>query len=250
MAATISLVERKQFDSRQVHAVAKDIWWVGFKDDKNSYSHNPYLLIDGHESLLINPGSRADKHYSLVKEKIESLIKTSEIEHIVVMHNDPERCASISLFEKLADRNVRIYAPADIAESIKYSGCHHPVIALDAGDSIIMKSGRTLTYYDTPQLNFAGSGMLFDKSSGTLFAGNMFKCPSDDWELYANAEGWDNIQMYHPDHVASKKAFHQMLNKIDRLSPQRICPHRGQIIEENIDKYLGAARDISFEKQA
>ncbi|MEZ5360711.1 MAG: hypothetical protein R3F48_17995 [Candidatus Zixiibacteriota bacterium] len=247
MTAMISLVERKKFDARQVYTVASNIWWVGFKDNENTCSHNPYLLVDGHESLLINPGSRADKHYQLVKEKIESITKTSEIEHIVVMHNDPERCASVSLFEKLADRNVRIYAPVDIAESIKFFGCNHPIIGLEGGDSIILKSGRTLTFYETPQLNFAGSGMLFDDTTGTLFSGNLFKCPSDDWELYAKAEGWNDIRLYHPDKIVSKKAFHQTLNKIDHLSPQRICPHRGQIIEENIDKFLTAAREISFE---
>lgn len=248
MAAMISLVERKKFDDRQVHTVAKDLWWVGFKDNQNTCSHNPYLLADGHESVLINPGSRAEKHFHLVRDKIASLVDTSSIEHIIVMHHDPERCASLSLFEKLSDRNVRIYAPANVARSIKYYGCHHPVISLDGGDSIIFKSGRTLTFYETPHLNLAGSGMIYDEKTGTLFTGNLFKCPSDDWELYAKADGWDNITLYHPDNIISRKAFHQTLNKIDRLSPLRICPHRGQIIEENIDKFLAAARDITFDR--
>ncbi len=246
MTATISLVERKKFDEKQVHAVAEDIWWVGYKDTSDQCSHNPYLLIDGHESVLINPGSRIEKHFDSVQQKIGSLVEVNSIEHIVLMHHDPERCASIGLFESICDRNVRIYAPSNVASSIKYYGCKHPVISLDAGDSIILKSGRTLTFYETPQLNFAGSGMLHDNKTGTLFTGNLFKCPTYDWDLYAKAEGWDNISVYYPNKIESRKAFHQVLNKIERLSPQRLCPHRGQIIEENIDKFLSAAREISF----
>ena len=248
MSATISLVERKKFDDRQAHAVAGDVWWVGYKDASESCSHNPYLIIDGHEAMLINPGTRSDRHHQIILNKISALIAPSAIEHIVLLDHDPERCASLPLFEKMADRNVRVYAPAAVACSIKHYGCHHPVIALDAGDSIIMKSGRTITFYDTPKMTFAGSGMLHDQKSGTLFTGNIFNCPTDEWDLYAAATGWDDIKLYSRGCHGSGKAFHQTLNKIERLSPQRLCPHRGPIIEENIDKFIKSARDITFDE--
>ncbi|MCK5126670.1 MAG: hypothetical protein KAR42_10475 [candidate division Zixibacteria bacterium] len=244
MAATISLVERKKFNDTQVHAVANNIWWVGYKENGNKCLHNPYLLVDGEESVLINPGSRAENHYKITRDKISSIVDISTIKSIILLHHDPERCASVSLFEGIVDRNVRIYAPSPVASSIKFYGCNHPVISLDAGDSIILKSGRTINYYKTPQLNFAGSGMLHDAASGTLFTGNIFKCKTDNWDLYAQANAWDDIALCSTE--CPKKAFHQTLNKIDRLLPQRICPHRGPIIEENIDKFLKAARNISF----
>jgi flavorubredoxin len=241
-----SLVERKKFDDKKAHAITRDIWWVGFIDARAACSFNPYLLIDGNEVILINPGPRADAHHKLIHKKISSIINMKSIQHIVLLHDDPVRCAGAPLFESQADSNVRIYAPSRVADSIKYYGCKHPVIGLDGGDSIIMKSGRTINYYETPDLPCSGSGFLHDPVSGTIFSGTIFNCSSDDWNLYASSDNWDNKSVSPAYEIKSKKAFHKALNKIERLSPERICPQKGPIIEEDIDKYIETARNLDL----
>jgi hypothetical protein len=63
IASTLpSLVERKKYDDKQAHCVAEGVWWVGYRPTRGNSSHNPYLLIDSSEGVLINPGSRADDH--------------------------------------------------------------------------------------------------------------------------------------------------------------------------------------------
>jgi two-component system cell cycle response regulator len=243
---SISLVERKKFDNQKAHAVAPNIWWVGHLDKAANRSHNPYLLIDGQEAILINPGSRAQESHKIIKNKISSLINPKLIQHIVLLHNDPTRCAATPLFERIADANVRVYAPSRSVDSIRHYGCKHPVIGLDGGDSIILKSGKSLTYYETPNLECAGSGFLHDEQSGTIFSGHLFCFPGDEGNLYTSSENWEGITILPVEGICSKKAFHQALNKIERLSPERICPHQGPILEEDIDKYIAFAREMEF----
>ncbi|MFH1699366.1 MAG: hypothetical protein ABIE07_02165 [Candidatus Zixiibacteriota bacterium] len=243
---SFALVERKKFDDEKAHAVAPDIWWVGNFDKAANRSYNPYLLIDGKEGVLINPGSRADKSHEIIKRKVTSVIDPRLIQHIVLLHNDATRCAATPLFESITDANVRVYAPSQSIDLIRHYGCKHPLIGLDGGDSVILKSGRSLTYHETPNLDCAGSGFLHDAQSGTIFSGNLFSIPGNEWNLYAQSESWEGITPAPSQGLCSKKAFHKALNKIERLSPERICPHQGPILEENIDKYIAFAREIEF----
>jgi flavorubredoxin len=243
-----SLVERKKYDGRQAHQITRDIWWVGYIDSRIQCAHNPFLLMDNDEAVLVNPGSRADSHFRTVRTKVKNLIDPKKIKHIVILHHDPERCASLPLFEKLANRNVKIYAPSEVVTSIAYYGGKKPIIALDDGDSIILKSGRSLDFSATPGLPTIGSGFLYDSAGATVFSGNIVGLPSEDWNLFASSEGWNSLMPLNPKAPVSKKAHLMALNKIERLSPERICPHCGPIIEDDIDKYISAARELDFGK--
>lgn len=248
ISAPPSLVERKKYDCKQAHQLAQGIWWVGFRDQRNGQVHNPYLLIDNEEAVLINPGSGADEHFKTVHDKVATLIDPSRIQHIVVGHHEPDRCGALPRFEKTANRHVRIYAPAQIAESITYYGCINPVIGLGGGDSIILNSGRTIDFHATPNLPLAGSGLLYDKQTETVFTGNIFGCSDGEWNLFALPNGWESMTSCVNEGWGSKKAHLHALNKLERLSIERICPQRGPIIEEFIDKYIEAARNLYPEK--
>ena len=242
-----SLVERKKYDDRQTHHIAGGIWWTGFCVSPECTSHNPFLIIEGTEAVLLNPGSRAEEHCRQVRDKIASLIDPARIQHIVILHHDPDWCASLPLFEKLADRNVKIYAPSAAIKPIGYYGCKNPVIGLDDGDSIILGTGRSLDYYDTPDLRSAGFGFVHDSATGTLFTGNVFGHVAEPWNLYASPGSWRALGPCNINPPWPKKAHLNALNKIERLSPQRICPRCGPVIEDDIEKYIEAARKMDIE---
>jgi flavorubredoxin len=242
--SSISLVERKKYDRDKAHQIASGIWWVGFFDGETNESQNTYLVVDEGEAVLINPGSRVEEHHKTILNKVSTIIDLQQIQHIVVLHCDPARCASLPLFEKLADRNVRIYAPSQTSNSVKHYGCTQPIIVLDDGDSIIFRSGRTIDYFDTPHLQTHGSGILNDSTTNTTFTWDIFGDINDEWNLFATPRGWEYLRPANQQELGSKKAYLHALNKIERLSPERICPQTGPIIEEDVDKYIAAARDI------
>lgn len=238
---SISLVERKIYNHIEPHPITPDIWWVGCVEGETGESHNPYLLCDGDEAVLINPGSCAREHRQTVCHKIASIIPPDRIRHVVVHHDDPQRCAALPQVEKIAARDVRLYAPVTVLGSIKHYGCTSMVIPLDDGDSIILKSGRMLDYYSTPDLPHIGSGFLYDPKSGTIFCGNLFGTMTGDWNLFAPPSAWQHLEPSFPEGWGSKKALLYALNKIERLGPERICPQHGPIIEDEIDRYIDAA---------
>lgn len=237
-----SLVERKQYDDKRAHQIAEGVWWVGYRPAGHHSSHNPVLLIDGGEAVLINPGSRADDHHRRVKEKVVSLIEPKKIRHIVILHESPDWCASLPLFEKLAGRDVKLYAPPAAVQAIAFYGCKSSVITLNEGEGIILGSGRTLDYFDLPGLHPAGYGFLHDPKTGTIFSGNILGYPAGEWNLYAPSDGWESLTPCETKPTWSKKAHLRALNKIERLSPERLCPQDGPIFEDDIDKYIEAAR--------
>ena len=238
-----SLVERKEYDERKSHQVAEGIWWIGFRDRQSKESHNPYLIVEGNEAALINPGSYAREHHQIVLEKLTAIIDPAQIQHIIVQHHDPQWCAATPHFEKLADRHVRIYAPSAIVKCLQCYGCKNVIIALDEGDSIIMGSGRAITYHDTPDLPLSGSGFFYDFLTGTVFSGDILRCALDQWRLFAPA-GHGTFLSPDGEKRASKKAFLHALNKMERLSLQRICPQYGPIMEDDLEEPLAALRKI------
>ncbi len=242
--SSIALVERRQYDDRKAHRITDTIWWAGVVDPENNRSQNTWLILDNNEAILINPGSRDDKTHRQIKQKTASIIELSRLTHMVVLHNHPDCCAAIPLFEHAADRNVRIYAPSAEQSAIKSYGCKAPVIGLDSGDSIILSSGRTLDFATTPELPDQASGLLFDSATATLFCGNLFSFAEGPWNLFATAGGWDTLNGRANNVSGSRKAFLHALNKIERLSPERICPQQGSIIEEDIDRYIESARSF------
>ncbi|MDD4050899.1 MAG: hypothetical protein PHR28_03220 [candidate division Zixibacteria bacterium] len=240
----ISLVERKKYETEKPHPVAPGIWWVGCIDETSGQSQNPYLLMDDDEAVLINPGSCARQHHQLVCGKVDSLIPPERIHYIVVHHNDPQRCAALPQAEKRAGRTVRIYAPTAAVESVRHYGCTSPIVPLDNGDSIILKSGRTIDFYATPDLPMIGSGFFYDGRTKTIFSGNLFGFIPGDWNLFAPPLSWQSLIPPVSGAAASKKALLCALNKIERLAPERICPQQGPIIDDDIDRYIEAIRKL------
>jgi flavorubredoxin len=241
---SVSLVERKTYAVDIPHPITPDIWWVGCLDEASGQSQNPYLLIDDDEAILINPGSGAPRYHHFICDKVASVMPPEQISHIVVHHNDPQRCAALPQAEKYAGRAVRIYAPTAVVDSVRHYGCVGPIIPLDHGDSIILKSGRLIDFYATPDLPTIGSGFLYDNRTKTIFSGNLFGFVPGDWNLFAPPMSWQSLIPPVSGAAGSKKALLCALNQIERLAPERICPQQGPIIDDDIDRYIEAIRRL------
>ena len=74
------------------------IYWVGFWDRDSGLHCNPYLIVDGDEAVLIDPGSPLD--FEAVYAKVTSIVPLERIKYVVLQHQDPDLCASVPLFEE------------------------------------------------------------------------------------------------------------------------------------------------------
>ena len=75
----------------------KGIYWVGADLQYEGLQCNPYLIIDGDEAALIDPGSVLDFEY--VFKNVTDLIPLEKLKYVILHHEDPDLCSSVPLFE-------------------------------------------------------------------------------------------------------------------------------------------------------
>ncbi|WP_041354041.1 MBL fold metallo-hydrolase [Nitratiruptor sp. SB155-2] len=73
--------------------IAPRVWWVGYVIPNDPFQCHVYLIENGDESILIDPGSKIT--WEVTRKKIESIISLENIKYIVAHHQDPDIVASV-----------------------------------------------------------------------------------------------------------------------------------------------------------
>lgn len=125
-------------------AVTEDIYWIGYSDHAAHMHCNPYLLIDGDEAVLFDPGSVPD--FPVIMRKIIDLISPDKISLIVAAHQDPDVCANLPIVEDLIDRkDLKIAGHSNTIRLIQHLGLSSTFYAVDEqGYTYTLKSGRVV----------------------------------------------------------------------------------------------------------
>ena len=223
-----------------------DIYWVGFADEKSGFSNNPYLIVDGEEAILIDPGSRLPQHYNTVKRKVESVIDLKKIKYLIVNHQDPDLCASLPLFAEIVNPDVKIIAQLRTSLFIPYYGVTTEIIPVDDGDTLTLSSGRTLTFLTTPYVHFAGAMVVHDDKTKTLFSSDIFGAFSINWTLYADENEYyvEAFKAFTEPYIGCKDPLLSALEKVSQFPIDRICPQHGSVIDKDIGKYIEVAKNL------
>jgi class 3 adenylate cyclase/glyoxylase-like metal-dependent hydrolase (beta-lactamase superfamily II) len=234
----------KKLDDSNAIKVAEDIWWVGFADYEAGFSNNPYLLVDGDEAILFDPGPGHPLFRDLVMQKIEQVTNPENIRYIVAHHQDPDLCGLIPFIENILHPDLVIMAHPRSAIFIPYYGTRKGILPLADGDALELKSGRRVTFYHAPYLHFAGNIFSYDEKTASLFSGDMFGVFDREWRLNADDSYVDLARSFIEHYVASKEPVDYAREKLSKLKIERILPQHGGIIEKNVDKFLDMLKDV------
>ncbi|MBD3406776.1 MAG: hypothetical protein GF411_11735 [Candidatus Lokiarchaeota archaeon] len=227
--------------------VKPGVWWVGWPDHEAGFSNNPYLILEGEEAILLDPGSRLDIHWNWVKTKIESIIPIEKITMVIVHHQDPDLCAAIPLVEEIVGvNNFEIVTTERSALFVPYYGVKTEVTAVSDGESIeIGEEGRELFFITTPYLHFPGAMVTYDTKEKILFSSDIFAGFSIDWSLYANEYYLEAMKVFSQPYLSDQRHVHNFLRKIEGLELEMICPQHGSIIpKEQIDQAVETLRNL------
>ena len=83
--------------------ISPGVHWVGY--NRNTLLHtNAYLIVEGDEACLIDPGSMLD--FDRVLVKVKGVCPIEKVKYIISHHQDPDLCGSTVEFEKLTDLSV------------------------------------------------------------------------------------------------------------------------------------------------
>jgi len=234
----------KKLDDTKAIEITDGIWWVGFADNEAGFSNNPYLLVDEDEAVLFDPGPGHPLFRDLILQKIEEVTNPEKIRYIVVHHQDPDLCGLIPFIENILHPDLVIMAHPRTALFVPYYGARTGILPIGDGDSLELRSGRTLTFYHAPYLHFAGNMMTYDPTTASLFSGDIFAVFSRDWSLYADDSYIDLARSFIEHYVASKEPVLYAYDKIKKLKVEKILPQHGGIIKENVEGFLDMLKDV------
>ena len=85
--------------------LTEGIYWIGSKQNTGGLKCNPYLLIDGDEAVLFDPGSPLD--FEEVYANIESLIPIKNVKYVVLHPPGSGLLLKRFLFLKRRERSLR-----------------------------------------------------------------------------------------------------------------------------------------------
>jgi diguanylate cyclase (GGDEF)-like protein len=222
--------------------IAKDIFWVGGSDQEGGLHCNPYLIIDGEEAVLIDPGSVLDFDY--VFENVCSLVSLDKIKYVILHHQDPDLCSSVPLFEQKG-AVFEVVTHWRTQTIVKYYGIKSKYFSVNEHDfKLTLKSGRVLGFVQTPYLHFPGAITTYDYTSKTLFSSDLFGAFSYGWSLYAGDDYLEKMRTFHEHYMPSNDILRPVMEVFLVMDISMIAPQHGSIIKDNVTMFIKALRDL------
>jgi two-component system, cell cycle response regulator len=236
----------KNYDDVSPVELAPGVFHLGVQDKRNSWANIPYLVVEGDEAALIDPGSAKPEFYSVVLQKLHRVINPKKVRYLVVQHQDPDLCAALPIFEKLAHPDVQIIAPLEASILVQHYGCSHSITPVDDGDEITIGGSRTLTFAMIPYVHFAGTMVSYDQKTKTVFSSDAFGGFTTSSDIYANEDYPELLGTFLGQYLGSKRALEYAVARIRKLQStegvDRICPQHGCVLPgDAVDAYLDAA---------
>lgn len=222
--------------------LAKDIYWVGGNEQDSNLHCNPYLLIDGEEGVLFDPGSVLDFDY--VYENVINIIPLEKIKYVVLHHQDPDLCSSVPLFEQKGG-NFKVVTHWRTQTLVKYYGIKSEYYIVNENNFLLtLDSGRELKFIQTPYLHFPGAITTYDTVSKILFSSDLFGAISHEWSLFAQEDYIEKMKVFHEHYMPSNDILRPVMEVFLGIDISMIAPQHGSIINSDIKKYIRALRDL------
>lgn len=222
----------KNLNTSQAVLIAPNIYWVGMHLKNDPFQCHPYLIKNGDESILIDPGSMIE--FSETVRKVKSVMDISSIKYIILHHQDPDLAAAVPEIEKLINRDdLQIVTHSRMSLLIKHYLVTSSYYEIDKHDNqLVTSNGFRLEFLTTPYCHSPGAFVSYDPNSKILFSGDIFGGIDESWDFYADETYFDKAKQFHQEYMPSRDIFNYALDKIEKLDINLIAPQHGSIIEK------------------
>ena len=218
------------------------IYWLGI-DDETAFRCNVYMICDGDEYIIVDPGNRA--YFNKVKDNVAQITDPHNIKGLILCHQDPDVGASMVDWLEFKPEITIITSARTNVLLPHYGISQYDFYDISKTSTYTFKSGRTLDFIEAPFLHFAGAFTTFDTTENILFSGDIWAALDIDWKLVVD-EDFDMhetyMDLFHIDYMASNIATRGFVRKLDNKTILAILPQHGSIINtdnvENAISYL------------
>ncbi len=230
----MSMIDKTKFEEQAIE-VAPRIWWVGHVLKEDAFQCHAYLIEQGDQSVLIDPGSLLTFPDTL--RKIEQILPFDHIRYFICQHQDPDIAASLPLINKRVARDdCAIICHGRAAALLKHYKLDIPFLLVGEDlDWHLALPDRELQFIFTPYAHFPGAFCTFDKKSGSLFSSDLFGGFTDDFALYAEDEDYfEAMRPFHEHYMPSNAILQHALTAIKKHPIRQILPQHGSIIPQHL----------------
>ena len=226
-------------------SITRDFFWVGFFDEQAQLHCNPYLLVDGEEAVIFDPGSIP--HFPIVMRKVIDVVDPKNISAIVVCHQDPDCCGNLAVVEDVIDRHdLKIVTNQTCLRLVRHYGLRSELYVAQEHDmKLQLKSGRELKFIELPFLHSPGAMATLDLKSKTLVSGDLFGGISNEWSLFAKEGYLEAMAIFHQTFMPSQAILNRGMATVSALEIERILPQHGSVIEgEQVKQAINHLRNL------
>lgn len=219
--------------------IAENVFWVGAVIPEDQFQCHVYLIRNGDESILIDPGSRIT--YDITKKKIEQIVKLKDIKYLICHHQDPDIIGCMDQLikdtgksEKYVVTHWRTWALLKHCDwDVKLYEVEEKGWKLKAGD-------RLLKFIFTPYMHFPGAFCSYDVATKSLFSSDIFGGFTPTFELFAKSaeDYFEKLKPFHEHYIPSNAILVNGLSKIEKYDIEIIAPQHGSIIKRDDIKPL------------
>lgn len=211
--------------------IAKNTYWVGMYLINDPFQCHPYLIVNGDESILIDPGSMLE--FEHVIKKTKELIDLKQIKYIIIHHQDPDIAASVPSLEKLIDRkDLQIITHSRMVTLLKHYEIRSKYYKIDTNNYELSANNLKLKFVTTPYCHSPGAFVSYDVNTKVLFSSDIFGGLEESWSFYADENYFEQAKLFHQEYMPSRNIFNYTLQKIEKLDIELIAPQHGSIIKK------------------
>lgn len=216
--------------------IASNIYWVGEYLENDPFQCHPYLIVNGDESILIDPGSILE--VKAVIRKTKELISLSQVKYIILHHQDPDVAAAVPAIEKLINRDdLKIVTHGSVSIFLKHYNIKSDYYNIEKNDFLLKtNSGLELNFLTTPYCHAPGAFVSYHTKNKVLFTGDIFGGLEESWKFYADENYFEEAKKFHELYIPSRDIFNYALKKIEELDIDLIAPQHGSLIKK---EYIG-----------
>lgn len=217
-------------DTTEPVELAPRVWWVGSLLPDDRFQCHVYLVEQGDQSVLIDPGSALTA--AEVARKVDAVIGLDKVRWLVCSHQDPDIIGALpSLVAHGLHPEAAIVTHWRDEALIVHSGTSLPFWRIEDHDWELHLRDRRLQFLFTPYAHFAGAFCTFDETSGTLFSSDLFGGFTESQSLFATSVGYfEAMRAFHEHYMPSREILTHALEQLHPLPIRQIAPQHGQVI--------------------
>ena len=214
--------------------IADRIWWVGHVLEGDPFQCHVYLIENGTESVLIDPGSKLTWEHT--RKKILQLIPLENIRYIICHHQDPDIVSCIEdLLGEIGTTDRFLVTHWRAKELLEHYDWGIEFYEIQENGWTLDSGNRILEFVFTPYMHFPGAFCTYDRKSGTLFSSDIFGAITKKFSLYAeDADSYfEMMKPFHTHYMPASIIVNHGLDNIEKCRPLHlIAPQHGSIIRE------------------